>query len=216
MVKLIDWGLSLASDRGRSTTEPGVVKGKMSYLSPEIAQDGRPTIYSDQFAVGSVLWEALVGKKLFDGSTDLEVFGKLREGQIAPLRPLRRDVPKPLIQCVQRALHVDPEKRFPSAREMGKQLAHSLKAASVPKDLHALLGKTVCEARASLDMGSRTGEPSTATPIADPQIETVDLAGLQGNRRGRRSTDPVVAPSSGRDVKRGLLHRFPFFGRRRG
>src|SRR5690606_7346476 len=60
-VKLIDFGLSLARDRDRELTEPGIVKGKMSYLSPEIVAGKRPTVFSDQFAAGSVLWEALVG-----------------------------------------------------------------------------------------------------------------------------------------------------------
>src|SRR5207253_7863925 len=65
MVKLIDFGLALAADRPHERTEPGVVKGKMAYLSPEIVSGGRPVPESDQFACGSVLWETLVGKKLF-------------------------------------------------------------------------------------------------------------------------------------------------------
>lgn len=92
MVKLIDFGLCLAQDRQSELTEPGVVKGKMSYLSPEIVQGERPTARSDQFSVGSVLWESLAGKKLFDGDSDFDVYTKIREGQVAPIRPLRREI----------------------------------------------------------------------------------------------------------------------------
>ncbi len=42
MVKLIDFGLALAPDRRQELTEPGIVKGKMSYLAPEIVAGGRP------------------------------------------------------------------------------------------------------------------------------------------------------------------------------
>jgi eukaryotic-like serine/threonine-protein kinase len=42
VAKLIDFGLALAPDRTEDTTEPGVVKGKMSYLAPEIVAGGRP------------------------------------------------------------------------------------------------------------------------------------------------------------------------------
>jgi hypothetical protein len=73
-----------------------VVKGKMSYLAPEIVAGGRPVPASDQFATGSVLWEALVGRKLFDGASDYDVYVKLRDCVVQPLRPVRPDVPQPL------------------------------------------------------------------------------------------------------------------------
>src|SRR5690606_37380833 len=117
MVKLIDFGLSLARDREKELTEPGIVKGKMSYLSPEIVSGQRHSPLSDQFAAGSVLWEALVGRKLFAGQTDYDVYKKLRDGQVQPLRPLRRDTPRELTAVIHRALSPEASQRFPSARE---------------------------------------------------------------------------------------------------
>lgn len=181
MVKLIDFGLSLARDRGRTLTEPGVVKGKMSYLSPEIVAGQRPSPVSDQFAAGSVLWEALVGRKLFDGETDYDVYKKLRDGQVQPLRPLRRDVPRELTAVIHRALSTDESQRFASAREMATHLSQVLRSHRAPKDLHDLLGRTVIEARQGLALGRRTGELSSATPVADLEA----------------GTDPVVITSEG-------------------
>jgi eukaryotic-like serine/threonine-protein kinase len=192
-VKLIDFGLSLARDRRKETTEPGVVKGKMSYLSPEIVMGARPSPLSDQFATGSVLWEALVGRKLFDGPTDLDVYAKLREGQVQPLRPQRPDVPAKLATTLQRALAPADKKRYPSAREMARQLATVLKGSKARKDLHTILGATVIEARATMGMDHRTGDPSSTTPVAD----------LPG------TVEPVG------DQRRKLRHRLPFFGRKR-
>jgi serine/threonine-protein kinase len=227
MVKLIDFGLCLARDRTAELTEPGVVKGKMSYLSPEIVSGSRPTELSDQFSVGSVLWESLVGRKLFDGENDYEVYAKIRDGQVAPIRPLRRDLPRGMVKVLQRALSAEPANRYPSAREMGRELSQVLKTArTASKDLHALIGRTVVEARQHLEMGNRTGEHSTTTPIADAAIDQVVLpddeneGARTSSSRSRRGTEPIPAEESALlarsdDGRKGLLHRLPFFGRKR-
>ena len=214
MVKLIDFGLCLAQDRKADLTEPGVVKGKMSYLSPEIVQGHRPTPKSDQFAMGSVLWESLAGKKLFDGENDFDVYSKIREAQIAPIRPHRRDLPRAMVSVLQKSLSGSSENRFSSAREMGRELGTVLKSSrTASKDLHALMGQTVLDAREHLDMGARTGDHSTTTPIADSVIDQVTLP-----VRKRASTAPIpsdaVTDTKPDQPRKGLLHRLPFFGRR--
>jgi serine/threonine-protein kinase len=225
MVKLIDFGLSLARDRGKELTEPGIVKGKMSYLSPEIVGGERPTPLSDQFAAGSVLWEALVGRKLFEGQTDYDVYKKLRDGQVQPLRPLRRDIPRELTAVVHRALSPHPGQRFASAREMAWQLSQVLRSHRAPKDLHHLLGRTAAEAREGLELGPRTGEVSTTTPVADLEIDRVDRAerDAEGSRkrrltpaasRSRQPRDTADVGPAPAEAKRGLLHKLPFFWKR--
>jgi serine/threonine-protein kinase len=215
MVKLIDFGLALAPDRPTETTEPGIVKGKMSYLAPEIVVGGRPQPASDQFACGSVLWEALVGRKLFDGSTDYDVYCRLRDCMVQPLRPLRPDVPAPFVQIIQRALMASAEARFPSTREMARQIGTTLKKVQLRKDLHTILARTVVEARQGLGLGVRTGDPSSATPIAqivDDNTPRIDLAPTA------QTPVPVISAAQGSamDKLRGLRHRLPFFGRKRG
>lgn len=214
-VKLIDFGLSLARDRGKELTEPGIVKGKMSYLSPEIVAGKRATAFSDQFAAGSVLWEALVGRKLFDGANDFDVFTKLRNAQIQPLQSNRRDVPKELSQVIHRALSPSEGERFSSAREMGRQLSLVLRSARAPRDLHELLGRSVVEARAELSQRER--EPSTTTPVADWDPDEM------ANHRAREAANSKASAMRVRPgtepglqgQKRGVLHRIPFFGRKR-
>src|SRR5690242_16638700 len=153
MVKLVDFGLALAQDRPQETTEQGIVKGKMSYLAPEIVQGNRPIPESDQFACGSVLWESLVGRKLFEGGTDYEVYCRLRDCMVQPLRPLRPDVPPPFIALIQRALSAQPDQRFPTAREMARQIGTILKKVQLRKDLHTVLARTVAEAREGMGLG---------------------------------------------------------------
>jgi len=213
MVKLIDFGLALAPDRTQETTEPGIVKGKMSYLAPEIVSGGRPVPASDQFACGSVLWEALVGRKLFDGTTDYETYTRLRECMIQPLRPLRPDVPAPFVQIIHRALSANIDQRFPSTREMARQIGTTLKKVQLRKDLHTVLSKSVAEARQGMGLGPRTGDPSSATPVA--QIVADDTPRIE--LAPRVETPPAGAQVSSMVEKmRGLRHRLPFFGKKRG
>jgi serine/threonine-protein kinase len=210
---MIDFGLALADDRGCESTEPGIVKGKMSYLAPEIVGGGKPLPASDQFACGAVLWESLVGRKLFDGATDYETYKRLRECMVQPLRPFRPDVPQPFVAIVQRALQADIEARFPSTREMARQIGTTLKKVQLRKDLHTVLARTVSEARAGMGLGPRTGDPSSATPIAQVLEDDTPRVEL-------RPSAPEVAPASPSlaDRLRGLRHRLPEFlgGRRRG
>jgi serine/threonine-protein kinase len=209
MVKLIDFGLALAPDRTQETTEPGIVKGKMSYLAPEIVGGGRPIPASDQFACGSVLWEALVGRKLFDGATDYETYTRLRECMVQPLRPLRNDVPQPFAQIIHRALSAKVETRFPSAREMARQIGTSLKKVQLRKDLHTVLARSVAEAREAQGIGPRAQEASEATPIAEmlPESAGVPVKGPKESDSGW--TNQAVA------AVRGLKHYLPFFGKKK-
>lgn len=175
MVKLIDFGLALAADRIGEDTDPGVVKGKIAYLAPEIVSGGRPVLASDQFAVGSVLWEALVGRKLFDGQTDYETFVQLRDCKVTPLRQHRPDVPADFAALIHRALSAAPDDRFPSAREFARQIGTVLKRVHLRKDLHAALAKTVVEARAQMGLGARTGDPSAITPLVELRADGASL-----------------------------------------
>ena len=212
MVKLIDFGLALAPDRPQETTEQGIVKGKMSYLAPEIVAGQRPVPASDQFACGSVLWEALVGRKLFEGTNDYDTYCRLRDCMVQPLRPLRPDVPPPFVAIIQRALSASADARFPSTREMARQIGTTLKKVQLRKDLHTVLARTVEDARQGMGLGVLTGDPSSVTPIA--QIVQDDTPRIE--LAPKVEAIPTAATASTLDKLRGLRHRLPFFGRKRG
>jgi hypothetical protein len=169
---------------------------------------GRPSVASDQFACGSVLWEALVGRKLFDGETDYETYCRLRDCAVQPLRPLRPDVPAAFAQIIHRALAGDADDRFPSTREMARQIGTALKKVQLRKDLHTVLAKTVVEARAVIGVGARPGEISEPTPLAE--IVPDDAPRLEPPRTAEGAAAQAL------DRLRGLRHYLPFFGKKRG
>ena len=65
-VKVTDFGLAKARTQ-LERTDPGVVKGKFSYLSPEAAAGQNVTERADIFALGVCIWEMLAGRRLFLG-----------------------------------------------------------------------------------------------------------------------------------------------------
>lgn len=126
-VKLSDFGLARARDRAFTLTAPGTLKGKISYFAPEITRGHGSSVYSDQFSMGCVLWEALACERLFEGTTELEVFASIRSGNVKNLAAVRRDLPKRVVDAVHRALSLDPADRFPSARAFAAELGECLR-----------------------------------------------------------------------------------------
>jgi serine/threonine-protein kinase len=165
VVKLADFGLARARDRMQSLTAPGIIKGKLAYIAPEILHGQVASVQSDVFAVGCVMWEALAGQPLFDGKTDLEVFRRVRAGQILPLFGRRDDLPPRLIEVVHQGLAAQPADRYASAREMAQELAAVIAGEPLAGDAQELLGRAVQQVRSwqrEEAAGSAGGPPSSA------------------------------------------------------
>jgi serine/threonine protein kinase len=148
IVKLADFGLARAMDRGRMT-RPNIVKGKLSYLSPELLGGDAPSPATDLFSVGIVLWEALTGERLFNAASDIDVVAAIREAQVPMLSMKRRNLPMALTSAVHRVLEKDPQRRFRTAREMLEALTDVLRVLPESTDAWAL-GKSVREAQSRL------------------------------------------------------------------
>ncbi len=158
IAKLTDFGLARAMDRARITS-PGVVKGKLAYLAPELTRGEPPSVESDIFSLGVVLWEALAGRLLYEGPTDVDVFERARAADVPPLGEIRDDLPDPLVAAVVRALAPRAEERFSSAREFLRAITRVLREHHQSTDAYAL-SQSIFEARCILGMPP----PSIATP----------------------------------------------------
>jgi serine/threonine-protein kinase len=182
-VKLSDFGLAKARDRIASLTAPGTVKGKLSYLAPEVTF-GRPNSpQSDLFGVGNVIWESLAGERLFDGKNDVEIFKKIRAAKVPPIAERRPDVPPALAAVLDVALAPDPANRYNSATEFASALSQVMKQA-VGVDPASALGTAVREARMR-DRPAEYDSKNTANDLpvgsnaktipARPKRESVDV-----------------------------------------
>jgi serine/threonine-protein kinase len=180
-VKLGDFGIAHAQRR-ESKTQAGTLKGKYGYMSPEqvVGQqvDGR----SDLFAVGVVLAEMLMGRRLFTAANDLDVLLMVRDARIERLAKYCRDLSPALDRIVRRALQKDPRERFPTAAAFRDALADYLYETGQrvgPPDLRAFLADILDpspEAMERLNLGARkaagkppdAGRPQEAAPAGAP------------------------------------------------
>ncbi|MBA2541148.1 MAG: serine/threonine protein kinase [Deltaproteobacteria bacterium] len=191
VVKLSDFGLARARDRAASLTAPGTVKGKLSYLAPEVTFGKPNSVQSDLFGVANVLWEALSGERLFDGKTDIEIFKKIRACQVPPIMPRRPDVPQQLSTVLDIALSADPNNRYATAEEFAFALSQVMNHAV--GNANTALAAAVVEARRTLRGDTDTvatsdhAVPSTSVEVefsradldADPIELTVRKSGNQ-------------------------------------
>lgn len=148
-VKLADFGMARARDRIAEHTAPGIVKGTLSYMAPELLTGEPATPASDLFSLACTLWEALAGRRLFDAPTDPEVFALVKRCEVPPLDAIRSDLPMAMVETVHRALSVDPAKRFPSARALVHELNEILRVDDSWGDADLIVGDAVAEARAA-------------------------------------------------------------------
>jgi eukaryotic-like serine/threonine-protein kinase len=120
-VKVVDFGLAKANSQ-LEASQPGIIKGKFSYLSPEAALGEDVDQRTDIFATGIILWEMITGTRLFLGETDLGTVRQVQAARVPPLSQYVRDVPATLEHIMGQALARDPRARYQSARDFGRDL----------------------------------------------------------------------------------------------
>jgi eukaryotic-like serine/threonine-protein kinase len=124
-VKIVDFGLAKATSQ-LEHTDPGVVKGKFAYLSPEVAYGKSADHKADQFACGIILWEMLTGSRLFLGENDYKTVELVRRAHVPAIPDLNPQVPRELDGLVRRALAFEPGDRFADCAEMAEALSSFL------------------------------------------------------------------------------------------
>jgi serine/threonine protein kinase len=158
-VKLVDFGLAKANSQIEST-DPGVVKGKFSYLSPEAASGLEVDARADVFAVGILLWELFTGKRLFYGDTDYQTVEQVRQARVPSLQATNPDIEPELEGIVRKALARDPEERYHHAADLGDALAQYLfsrRMKVTARDISSLVRDTQMEL-----MRKRSAEPKAS------------------------------------------------------
>jgi serine/threonine protein kinase/tetratricopeptide (TPR) repeat protein len=130
-----DFGVARALDpeSGNRLTEIGLAVGTPTYMSPEQASADQVEAPSDQYSLGCVLFEILVGQPPFTGSSLVAVLAKRLAGPVPRVRTLRQGVPKTVEQALNRALALAPTDRFPTAAAFAEALARPARAVrSIP------------------------------------------------------------------------------------
>ncbi len=190
-VKLLDFGIA-KSVSSTNETRAGMLKGKLSYMSPEQARGEPVDARADVFSVGVLLWEALTGHGLYKGRTEREIFDVLTFGVEPPrASAVAPDVPAALDLACMRALSPRREDRYPSAAALQAEIESyfvSSRSAVTMREVGAYLRQLFKQER------TRTSEMiethvARAEGNADEDLPVIDVS-YSANDLRTPTTDP--------------------------
>jgi serine/threonine-protein kinase len=196
VARLLDFGVARA--RVETRTDPGAVKGKTAYLSPERLRGAEATPASDVYAAAVVIWELVTGRRLFDGTTDGHVVEQILVGWVDPPSRYRPEIPEALEATLLRALEGDPSRRPASARAFAREIAAAVAPASPPEVaewVEEVARDLLASRRRAHDAAARPPRRRAAAAIAVAVLFASVAAGaLALSRRPPHATD-ANAPS---------------------
>jgi serine/threonine-protein kinase len=168
VTRVVDFGIAKAVGQG-TITRDGPLRGKIPYMAPEQLLRRAIDRRIDVYAAGVVLWEALAGRRLFEGDDEPTLFGKVLEDPVPPPSTHNAAISRELDDITARALDRDPDRRFPDARamavaleELGTRAPSSAVADWVKKGAAAALA----ERQAKIDAMERDARGENEDPLA--------------------------------------------------
>ena len=116
---LLDWGIAM---RIGERLAPDAIAGSLAYMAPEMLRpaSGEIGARTDVYLLGATLHECVTGAAPHGGRTTMEVLMSIAE---SPPRDYPASVPDELTAILRRAMHREPDARFPSAEAFGQALA---------------------------------------------------------------------------------------------
>ena len=120
--KLTDFGIARHKDEGRP---PGGLVGTPYYIAPERVALGRQDFRSDMYSLGATMYHAITGRVPFDApSVEETVWMHVKTRLVSPRRIVSA-ISKDTEAAILRAMHKDPEKRFPNFEDFRMALEAS-------------------------------------------------------------------------------------------
>jgi eukaryotic-like serine/threonine-protein kinase len=158
--KVMDFGVAHLTTA--VITASGQVFGSPAYMAPEQITRGEVTVATDVFSLAVVAYEALTGRKPFEGETITPVLYSVVNTDPAPPSSWNPDLPRPYDDVFRRALAKEPTARFPTAGDFVAALGPGAPAVSVAETVAA--GSTASAPR--LEAASETVDLKQPSPLS--------------------------------------------------
>jgi eukaryotic-like serine/threonine-protein kinase len=132
--KLLDFGLARPGLAGapadltqsptmsRPLTAEGAIVGTFQYMAPEQLEGKEADARTDLFAFGAVLYEAVSGKRAFEGKSQATLIAAIIDREPAPLATIVPVVPSALDRVIRTCLAKDPDQRWQNAADLRREL----------------------------------------------------------------------------------------------
>lgn len=191
--RLLDFGVAKAEGRAQHLTREGHIKGKLGYMAPEQLSGDGVTRESDIYSVAVVLWETLVGRKVFAGTQDVIANMRAQHPRIDPPSKHRSDVTAELDKIVLKGMRWDPSDRFATAREMAAAIERAVGPVSVlevAEWLEVVAGQRI-HLRAQ-ELQAFEHSSAARMPVADDDLNTQQTAAQPAAAAPAANTDDTV------------------------
>jgi len=183
-VKVLDFGISRMSPRhGLSAlTDPGTVLGTPSYMAPE-QMEAADTVdaRSDIWALGTILYELLVGKPPYTGESLPQIFMKIMRSKTPKASAVRAGVPAGIDAIIAQCLEIDAPERFQTVAE----LAWALSTVGAPhaRDSAARISRVFD--KQSSEHPEETPSGTLRSTVPPPVVNAVERRALRRSRETR-------------------------------
>jgi len=108
--------------RARVST-PRMLKGKLGYIAPESLRGQKADRRCDVWGLGVVAWELVTGQRLFRAASEVDTLRAVMDKTIPRPSEVRPELPSEIDDVIMLALQRDPDDRYETARDLGRDLA---------------------------------------------------------------------------------------------
>src|SRR6266404_1736252 len=133
LAKILDFGLAKLAELDKeetlvagaatiAVTHKGLILGTVGYMSPEQASGRTADFASDQFSLGTILYEMVTGNRAFARETAVETLTAIIRDEPAPIAEINRNVPAPFRWIVDRCLAKEPADRYADTTDLAREL----------------------------------------------------------------------------------------------
>ena len=195
--KVLDFGIAKVSgaegDAALSLTNTSALLGTPYYMSPEQARESKHIDpRSDQWTLGVILYECVIGRRPFAGNSLLELLNRIASAEYAPVRRLMPELPEGFETALATMLQRDPDARFADLRAAGLALLPFASAAARTDwsdEFHGRLTVAPAETLDAIDDAVASGIAATA------------MASSANNISARASVRPAFVATGPQDIE---------------